>query len=60
MWRSPFECAREEGAVSGMTGQVSKEKKKKFDTNKNKIMKGEEIEEITNSNATCKPWSMLR
>jgi len=58
MWRSHFECAREEGAVSGMSGQVGKEIKKKSHTDK-KLMKGEEIQEITNSNATSEAWSML-
>lgn len=38
-----------------MTGQVSKEKKKKSYTNKKKIMKGYKIKQITNFNATCQP-----
>lgn len=33
-------------------GRLVKKKKKK-------IMKGEEIQEIVNSNATCETWSML-
>jgi len=41
-----------------MSGQVGKEIKKKSHTDK-KLMKGEEIQEITNSNATSEAWSML-